>query len=232
MDNLLINRHISGQFNAELESLRSHVLVMGGLVEKQFDDALKAMNQKDIELAQRVHRKDQRVNEMEVAIDEACTRIIAKRQPTASDLRLIMSIIKTVADLERIGDASVKIAKMASDQTIHQQQDMIVSLFHLGKLALSMLHQVLDAFARMDDKAAIELYQLDNQINKKHREVLGLLTDKMQANPALIPMLLTLVHSINDIERVGDRCQNICEYIIYFVTGNDVRHTGLKQLIE
>ncbi|OOF08234.1 phosphate transport system regulatory protein PhoU, partial [Salinivibrio sp. MA427] len=133
MDNYNISRHISGQFNAELEAIRTHVLAMGGLVERQLTDALRAMHNQDEELARHVIREDHKVNGMEVAIDEACTRIIAKRQPTASDLRLVMAIIKTITDLERIGDVADSIAKMALDNASHSQQPFLVSLEALGQ---------------------------------------------------------------------------------------------------
>ena len=230
LDNLNLGRHISGQFNAELESIRTHVLAMGGLVEQQLADALKAMHLQDAELAKRVIKGDHKVNAMEVAIDEACTRIIAKRQPTASDLRLVIAIIKTITDLERIGDVAESIAKVALENFTNKQYTLLVSLESLGQHAVKMLHEVLDAFARMDVKAAIEVYQEDDRINREYEAIIRQLMTYMMEDPRSIPNVLQVMWSARSIERVGDRCQNICEYIIYFVKGKDVRHTNPEEL--
>ncbi|AJR09744.1 phosphate signaling complex protein PhoU [Photobacterium sp. BZF1] len=230
LDNLSLGRHISGQFNAELESIRTHVLAMGGLVEQQLADALKAMHKQDIELARRVIKDDHKVNAMEVAIDEACTRIIAKRQPTASDLRLVIAIIKTITDLERIGDVAESIAKVALENFTNKQYNLLVSLEALGQSAVRMLHEVLDAFARMDVKAAIEVYQEDDRIDREYEAIIRQLMTYMMEDPRSIPNVLQVMWSARSIERVGDRCQNICEYIIYFVKGKDIRHTSQEEL--
>ncbi|PSU31999.1 phosphate signaling complex protein PhoU [Photobacterium lutimaris] len=230
LDNLSLGRHISGQFNAELESIRTHVLAMGGLVEQQLADALKAMHKQDIELARRVIKDDHKVNAMEVAIDEACTRIIAKRQPTASDLRLVIAIIKTITDLERIGDVAESIAKVALENFTNKQYNLLVSLEALGQSAVRMLHEVLDAFARMDVKAAIEVYQEDDRIDREYEAIIRQLMTYMMEDPRSIPNVLQVMWSARSIERVGDRCQNICEYIIYFVKGKDIRHTSQEEI--
>ncbi len=148
MDNMNLNKHISGQFNAELESVRNQVLVMGGLVEQQLTDAIAAIHDQDLDAARKIVANDHKVNAMEVAIDEECTRIIAKRQPTASDLRLVMAIIKTITDLERIGDVADKIARMLTDNA-NKPQPPLVSLENMGRRTIKMLHDVLDAFARI-----------------------------------------------------------------------------------
>lgn len=217
-------RHISGQFNVELESIRTHVLTMGGLVEQQLSFAMQALNKEDMELAQKVVRDDHKVNAMEVSIDEACTRIIAKRQPTAKDLRLIMAIVKTITDLERIGDVATRIARVALENPSTKYQKFHVSLEPLSRQAILMLHQVLDAFARMDVDAAAEVYKLDNKLDAEYNEVIKQLTQYMMDDPQDIPSILQVMWSARAIERVGDRCQNICEYIIYFVKGKDIRH--------
>lgn len=219
-----IGRHISGQFNAELEAIRTHVLTMGGLVEQQLSFAMQALHKQDAELAKKVVRDDHKVNSMEVTIDEACTRIIAKRQPTARDLRLIMAIIKTITDLERIGDVAAKIAYIAIETPSSKEQKFQVSLEPLCRKAIAMLHQVLDAFARMDTDAAAEVYKLDDDLDAEYKAVIHQLVTYMQEEPEDIPNILQVMWSAQAIERVGDRCQNICEYIIYFVKGKDVRH--------
>ncbi|MDN2481889.1 phosphate signaling complex protein PhoU [Vibrio astriarenae] len=217
-------RHISGQFNVELESIRTHVLAMGGLVEQQLSFALQALNKEDIDLARKVVKDDHKVNVMEMSIDEACTRIIAKRQPTAKDLRLIMAIIKTISDLERIGDVATKIAYVAIETPSSKQRQYHVSLEPLCRLAIDMLHQALDAFARMDVDSAAQVHKMDDKIDAECKSVIAQLTKLMMEYPKDIPSMLQIMTSASAIERVGDRCQNICEYIVYFVLGKDVRH--------
>ncbi|CAM4321835.1 phosphate signaling complex protein PhoU [Vibrio agarivorans] len=217
-------RHISGQFNVELESIRTHVLAMGGLVEQQLSFALQALNKEDIDLARKVVKDDHKVNVMEMSIDEACTRIIAKRQPTAKDLRLIMAIIKTISDLERIGDVATKIAYVAIETPSSKQRQYHVSLEPLCRLAIDMLHQALDAFARMDVDSAAQVHKMDDKIDAECKSVITQLTKLMMEYPKDIPSMLQIMTSASAIERVGDRCQNICEYIVYFVLGKDVRH--------
>ncbi|PFG46273.1 PhoU-like phosphate uptake regulator [Vibrio sp. ES.051] len=219
-------RHISGQFNVELESIRTHVLTMGGLVEQQLSYAIQALHKEDVELARKVVREDHKVNAMEVSIDDACTRIIAKRQPTAKDLRLIMAIIKTITDLERIGDVATRIAYVAIESQSSKERQFQVSLEPLCHQAIQMLHQVLDAFARMDVEAAAKVHKLDDKLDAEYEAVIRQLMTYMMEDPKNIPNILQVMWSARAIERVGDRCQNICEYIIYFVKGKDVRHLG------
>ncbi len=225
-----LGRHISGQFNVELESIRTHVLTMGGLVEQQLSFAMQALNKQDIDLARKVIRDDHKVNAMEVSIDEACTRIIAKRQPAAKDLRLIMAIIKTITDLERIGDVATKMSYVAIESPASKDSQFQVSLEPLCRSAITMLHQVLDAFARMDVEAAAEVYKLDDKLDKEYESVIRQLMTYMMEDPKNIPHILQVMWSARAIERVGDRCQNICEYIIYFVKGKDVRHLGEQSI--
>ncbi|WP_341662354.1 phosphate signaling complex protein PhoU [Vibrio sp.] len=219
-------RHISGQFNVELESIRTHVLTMGGLVEQQLSFAMQALHKEDIELARKVVREDHKVNAMEVSIDEACTRIIAKRQPTAKDLRLIMAIIKTITDLERIGDVATRMAYVAIESPSSKERQFQISLEPLCRQAIDMLHQALDAFARMDVESAAQVHKLDDKIDAEYEAVIRQLMTYMMEDPKNIPHILQVMWSARAIERVGDRCQNICEYIIYFVKGKDVRHLG------
>lgn len=221
-----LGRHISGQFNSELEAIRTHVLTMGGMVEQQLTYALEALHNHDAELAKRVMHEDHKVNAMEVAIDEACTRIIAKRQPTASDLRLVMAIIKTITDLERIGDVASQIAKVSLENFSNKQHSLLVSLESLGRQSVKMMHSVLDAYARMDVRAATEAYKFDDKIDAEYEAVVRQLMTYMMEDPSSIPSVMKVMWAARAIERVGDRCQNICEYIIYFVKGKDVRHIG------
>ena len=226
MDNLNIGRHISGQFNEDLENVINHVMHMGGLVEKQLSDSLKAVYENDKELAQKVLASDYKINNLEVSIDDECTRIIAKRQPAAGDLRLIMAVIKTIADLERIGDEAEKIAQVALESFDSKQQDLLMNLDNLGRAVLQLLQQTLDAFTRMDVDAAIELHKADKNIDRNYDALMRQLMTYMMEDPRSIPSVMSVIWSARAIERIGDRCQNICEYIIYFVKGKVVRHTS------
>ncbi|QTH65153.1 phosphate signaling complex protein PhoU [Psychrosphaera ytuae] len=227
-----LNKHISGQFNVELEQIRNDVLKMGGLVEQQLTNALNAVNNFDHDLAKQVLENDIHVNKMEVKIDEACTRIIAKRQPAASDLRLVLAIIKTITDLERIGDEAERIARVALESFNKAQQEFLVSMDNMGRKATTMLHDVLDAFARMDVDAAFEVHQSDKALDKEYEGITRQLMTYMMEDPRSIPKVMDVLWSVRSLERIGDRCQNISEYIIYFVKGKDVRHTSEDDIKE
>lgn len=230
MDSLNLNKHISGQFNAELESIRTQVMTMGGMVEQQLSDAITAMHNQDSDLAKRVIEGDKNVNMMEVAIDEACVRIIAKRQPTASDLRLVMVISKTIAELERIGDVADKICRTALEKFSQQHQPLLVSLESLGRHTIQMLHDVLDAFARMDIDEAVRIYREDKKVDQEYEGIVRQLMTYMMEDSRTIPSVLTALFCARSIERIGDRCQNICEFIFYYVKGQDFRHVGGDEL--
>ncbi|GLX84894.1 phosphate transport system regulatory protein PhoU [Thalassotalea loyana] len=230
MDNLNIGRHISGQFNEDLENVINHVMHMGGLVEKQLGDSLKAVYENDRELAQKVLSSDYKINNLEVSIDDECTRIIAKRQPAAGDLRLIMAIIKTIADLERIGDEAEKIAQVALESFDSKQQDLLMNLDNLGRSVLSLLQDTLDAFTRMDVDAAVQVHKADKNIDRNYDALMRQLMTYMMEDPRSIPSVMTAMWAARSIERIGDRCQNICEYIIYFVKGKVVRHTNADDM--
>ncbi|MDA8621560.1 phosphate signaling complex protein PhoU [Psychrosphaera sp.] len=227
---LNLNKHISGQFNVELEQIRNDVLKMGGLVEQQLTNALNAVTEADQELARHVLETDFQVNKMEVQIDEACTRIIAKRQPAASDLRLVLAIIKTITDLERIGDEAERIANVALESFNKEQQEFLTSMDNMGRKALVMLHDVLDAFARMDVKSAFKVHTADKVLDKEYEAITRQLMTYMMEDPRSIPKVMDVIWSVRSLERIGDRCQNISEYIIYFVKGKDVRHTSQSDI--
>ena len=225
-----INKHISGRFNQELENVRNHVLNMGGLVEQQLSSALDAVSRNDAELAQKVRQNDYKVNAMEVSIDDECTRIIARRQPAASDLRLVIAIAKTIADLERIGDEAERIAKVALDSFTKDQQDLLVNIENMGRQVSKMLHDVLDAFARMDVQKAFEVHKEDAKVDREYEAITRQIMTYMMEDPRSIPKIMDLVWSVRSLERIGDRCQNIAEYIIYFVNGKDIRHTSQEDI--
>lgn len=225
MDNLNIGRHISGQFNEDLERIINHVMHMGGLVEKQLTDALTSVCDADEELAKKVLSNDYQINNAEVSIDDECTRIIAKRQPAAGDLRLVMAIVKTITDLERIGDEAGKIANVTLESLSGEHKDLLSNLDNLGRHVLTFLQATLDAFTRMDFDAAVKVHKSDDKIDREYEALMRQLMTYMMEDPRSIPQIMSVIWSARALERIGDRCQNICEYIIYFVKGKVVRHT-------
>lgn len=228
-----LGKHISQQFNSELEDVRNRVLTMGGLVEQQLTDALKALITKDKELGEYVLQRDFQVNDMEVSIDDECTQIIAKRQPTASDLRLVMAVIKTITDLERIGDEAERFASMMLK---HADQEEAASHFSsiesMGELVRHILHGALDAFARLDVDAAKKVWAEDKRIDKQYESITRALITYMMEDPRSIPWVLDVMWAARALERIGDRSRNICEYVIYLVKGKDVRHTKVDDGIN
>ena len=226
MSNLELNHHISEEYNAELEDLRSQVLAMGGLVEQQITDALEALENLDGELGEQVVYMDHKVNAMEVKIDEQCSWIIARRQPTASDLRLLITIIKVITDLERIGDEAEKIghlASMLSDAAgKHVEHDEIQ---FMGEKVRQMLHDSLDAFARLRHVEARRVARRDKKIDRQYESILRNVMTYMMEDPRTITHSMNIIWAARALERIGDHAENICEYIIYLVEGKDVRHT-------
>lgn len=223
--------HISKQFNRDIDSIKNHILAMGGLVEQQLRDAITAWAENDLELADKVREKDKTVNTMELEIDEECTRILARRQPAASDLRLIMVISKMVSDLERIGDESSKIAKQALISW--QDSGSVISAKEIrliGNKVLIMLREVLDAFARLDKHKALEVAKQDKVVDAEYKAAIRTIQQNMQEQPETIASQLTLMLSLRFLERVGDHARNIAEYIIYVVEGVDVRHSGIEAM--
>ncbi len=230
---LKLNQHISREFNAELERIRSQVLRMGGLVEAQLVHSIQALREGDVELAAEVRKADKRINQLEVEIDAECTGIVARRQPAASDLRLIMGVIKAISDLERIGDEAKRIAKMTdSDLAGHLPEHMNMEIGYMGDLARAMLHDVLDAFARLDADSALGIAQRDRQIDLKYESITRQLITYMVQDPKTIPTALSVMWAVRSLERIGDRAQNIAEHLIYLVRGEDVRHVPLDDLIQ
>jgi phosphate transport system protein len=230
-NDLHLSQHISKRFNQELEEVRNQVLKMGGLVEQQVNDGLIAILNGDTKLAQQVIDDDTKVNEMEVAIDENCTEILARRQPAASDLRLMVSIIKTITDLERIGDEAEKLGKNALQIFSGQEASpQSLELRHLGESVKKMLNRSLNAYARMDVNEAINIIQSDKEINSEYDNVSRLLIVKMMEDPREIKNALRISWCARALERIGDHSKNICEYIVYLVKGKDVRHTSLDDI--
>lgn len=226
------SEHTYKQFDADLEAVRSRVLEMGGLVEEQVNKAVEALINGNTELAEEVVINDHRVNGLEVGTDEACTQLIALRQPTASDLRMILTIIKVITDLERIGDEAAKIARYA---TKVYQADRIVTpryseIKYMAGLALKMLREALDAFARLDVSGAANVARQDIEVDEEFHLITRHLITFMMEDPRTISTFIDLMFVVKAIERIGDHSKNISEYVVYMVKGKDVRHTSLEEL--
>ena len=224
--------HISRQFDAELEAIRANVLQMGGLVESQIQSAVESLLGGDVALMTRVIEDDHRVNAMEVKIDESCAQVIARRQPTAGDLRLVMAVVKTITDLERIGDEAEKIARMA--KLLSQKSSLHLPRYHeikhAAELALEMLRKALDAFARLDVTMAAQVVRQDVQVDDEFRAIMRYLITFMMEDPRTISTSLEILFVAKAIERIGDHAKNMAEYVIYMVKGRDVRHVSVEEI--
>ena len=228
-----LGQHISQRYNKDLENIRNQVLKMGGLVEAQADNAVKAMLERNAELAEKVASSDYKVNAMEVAIDENCVQLIARRQPAASDLRLLIAVVKVITDLERIGDEAEKIGrysiKLAKKQTI---TGMHAELSHLCELVLSMLHDALDAFARMDTVQALKIIKMGDKVNEEYNILSRLLITHMMEDSRNIKNVLRVSWCARSLERIGAHSRNISEYVVYLVKGKDIRHIALDEVFK
>jgi len=226
-----INHHISQQFNAELEAIRHKVLTMGGLVEEQIENAILALVSADVERAESVISRDHQVNACEVAIDEESIQILARRQPAAGDLRLIVAVIKTITDLERMGDQAEKVARMAIHLAdMERPKNQYSELEHLSDQVRKMLRGALDAFARMDAEAAANVAQEDLKADAEYDAIMRQMITFMMEDPRNVRRTLDTMWSARALERIGDHARNICEYVIYLVKGKDVRHISLEEL--
>jgi len=224
--------HISKQFDQELEAVRARVLQMGGLVEEQIINAMESLASGNVELANTVMANDHRVNALEVALDEECSMIIARRQPTARDLRMLLTVIKTITDLERIGDEASKVARMAK---LIYETDRIVSprfteIKHMTSIVLDMLRKALDGFARLEASNATQIARLDESVDEEYRMVLRHLVTYMMEDPRSISMFIEIIFAAKAIERMGDHAKNMSEYVVYMVKGKDVRHTSVEEI--
>ena len=231
METADLSHHISRRFNEDLERVRNKVLAMGGFVEQQLQKAVTALAEGDSTLGESVARDDYKVNNMEVAIDEDCSRILATRSPTAGDLRVIVAIIKTITDLERIGDEGEKIGYIASRlATMEHAADKYREIKHLGRVVSEMVHNALDAFARMDSDAALQVARQDRLVDEEYESIQRQIITFMMEDPRTIRRALDIMWVVRSLERIGDHAKNIGEYVIYMVLGKDVRHTSLEDV--
>ncbi len=226
------HEHIFKQFDAELEDVRSRILQMGGLVEEQIKKAIKALTDGDLVLADEVIANDFRINDLEIQIDEECTKIIALRQPTAGDLRMIMTVEKTITDLERIGDKAEKIARMA--KKIYGADRISTPRFteikHMSDMVLEMLRASLDAFARLDVSAATQLKRQDIKVDEEYDAVLRHLITFMMEDPRMISTAIDILFAAKAVERIGDHAKNIAGYVVYMAKGKVVRHASMEEM--
>lgn len=227
-----LNTHISGKFNQELENLTNSVLTMGGEVEQQLIQALTAIRENNAKLAEKVVINDARIDSMQTQIDNECMRIIAKRNPTASDLRLIMTVTKATVEIERIGDEIERMAKLVTSDSVPSSELIKSGMLSLGDKIVLMMRGTFDAFARQDEAAAVAIYDQDNAIDKQHKELLRQTADEIQADERNLHEWFEVLWSIRAIERIGDRCKNICEFVVFMTYGKDTKLKTIKKNIK
>jgi phosphate transport system protein len=222
-----MSEHLSSQFDHDLESIRTHILEMGGLVENQLLKAIEAFSTGNRDLFVQIFEVENRVNQFELDIDAECAQLIARRQPTAGDLRLVLSISRIVTDLERCGDKAVKITKAASKiyESHKNHIPRLADIRHCGQLATHMLRRALDTLARMDVEEARLLISDDQKLDDAFNAVMRQLITHMMEDPRTISEALDIVWIAKALERVGDHATNIAENVIYIVSGADVRHS-------
>ncbi|MEE4204596.1 MAG: phosphate signaling complex protein PhoU [Halieaceae bacterium] len=226
-------QHISAQFNAELEALQNALLEMGGNVERQIELAAEALLRCDSGLAEEAIDLDRDINRMEVEIDEQCVRILARRQPAASDLRLIISTVKVITDLERIGDEASKVARQAVRlATTGVDNPVEAETRRITRHVIHMLRQVLDGFARLEVSEAARVILSDDDIDEDYELALGKLQSAMRQNQQAIPVYMHIVWALRSLERIGDHASNIAEQVVYLARGVDVRHSGSEGIRE
>jgi phosphate transport system protein len=226
------DKHLSTQFDTELNAVSSRVMELGGLVESQIRQAIYALAQFNADAAAQVLETENRVNSMEVEIDRELASIIGRRQPTARDLRLLMAISKTTANLERVGDESAKIARMVKSIIDSGSARALPSseLRVAADLASGLLRKALDAFARLDTATALSILKEDDAIDKEFDGFVRKLITYMMEDPRTISASLDLLFLAKAIERIGDHAKNIAEFIIYVVKGADVRHSSMEEI--
>ena len=231
MEKSELSHHILSRYNDDLERVRTNVLQMGGFVEEQLRQAVQALVEGDSRLGEQVAHGDTKVNAMEVAIDDDCSRILATRNPAASDLRLIVAVIKTITDLERIGDEAEKIGYIGSRlAAVERPVGRYREIKHLGRIVADILHEALDAFARMDPQAAVTVAKKDRLVDEEYEAIQRQVITFMMEDPRTIRRGLDVLWVARALERIGDHAKNVCEYVVYMVYGKDIRHVSLDDV--
>ena len=225
----MAQEHSSKQYDLDLEALRSRVLEMGGLVESQILAAVNGLAAGDNRVLEQVITDDHRVNAMEVSIDTDCSYLIARRQPTAGDLRMVLAVIKIVTDLERVGDEAAKIARLGK-QGHALARTPLAAVKHMGGIGIGMLRKALDALARLDTVAAAAIIREDVEIDEEFRAIVRQLITFMMEDPRTISQAIDILWIAKAIERIGDHSKNMAEQVIYVVKGTDVRHISVEQV--
>lgn len=224
------SQHISRQFNQELESLKTQLLAMGGLVERQLNEVIAALMEGDFDAAEQVRNRDREINEFQLEIDDECTHILARRQPTASDLRLVMAVTRATSDLERMGDEANKIARHALSLIEEGQTSRgFTEIRHISTRVRDMVRQALTAFARMDVSLAREVLGEDEIVDQDYQTAMRSLVTFMMEDPRSISSVLNVIWILRSLERVGDHADNLAESVVYLVEGDDIRHTSSGQ---
>jgi phosphate transport system protein len=230
----MTEKHLSTQFDADLNAINEHLMEMGGLVESQVANVMKAFSTMDAELASEVLAKEKDVNNFELSIDKECAEILAQRQPTAKDLRLVLAVVKAISNLERVGDEADHIAARIKKivEVNAPYQINVAEIRIAGQMALGLLRRSLDAFARMDSKAAAVIVADDLEIDNEFRGFVRKLNSYMSEDPRIISTALEILFIAKAVERIGDHAKNISEFVIYVDKGMDVRHLSHDQLIQ
>lgn len=227
----LTTDHISQQFNNELEQLRQHFLTMGGVVENQVQDAVQALLDANSSLAEDVKKQDTTVNQLDGLIDEECRRILAKRQPAASDLRMILSISKAVSELERMGDEAKKIANLTLNLINEGESPRgYVEINRIGQMVSRMIHDSLDAYARLDLEAAVKVAKQDRAVDQEYNTAMRSLVTYMMEDPRSISRVMNVIWVLRSLERIGDHARSSCQHLIFMIKGIDVRHVNVNDL--
>ncbi|MCE3028017.1 MULTISPECIES: phosphate signaling complex protein PhoU [unclassified Salinicola] len=225
------SQHISQQFNQDLEALKSQLMAMGGLVEKQLQESISALLEGDSTLATRVRDNDTSVNDLQLKIDEECVRILARRQPAASDLRLVIAVIRATNDLERMGDEANKIARNAIDLIdAGRIPQGSVEIRHISEHVRRMLRDALTSFARFDTDLALSVLQEDDSVDTEYTSAMRSLSTFMMEDPRSISGILNVMTVLRALERIGDHADNLAEHVVYLVKGRDIRHTSIDKL--
>ena len=227
------SQHISRQFNQELEALKTHLMAMGGLVEKQLKDAVTALVEGDSKLAAYVRDNDAEVNALQLKLDDECTRVLARRQPAASDLRLVLAVIRATSDLERIGDEASKIARNAITLSeSHQAVRGLIEVRHISDHVRRMLHDALTAFARFDTQLAVSVVREDELVDSEYSSAMRSLVTFMVEDPRSLSSMLNVMWILRALERVGDHADNLAEHVVYLVKGRDIRYSDPETIAK